>query len=147
MATVRDLLRVKGDEILSITPDTMTLDALKIMAEKKVGALLVMDGDRLAGIVSERDFVHRFAEIETCQIDAPVSEYMTDEVFYVLPEMTVDKCMQMMTHLHIRHLPVFENEKLIGLISIGDVVKEIIRDKEDMLQTMENFVTGRGYGR
>jgi CBS domain-containing protein len=146
MATVRDLLNMKGDEIWSIGPDTSTLDALKVMAQKKVGALLVMEGDKLMGIVSERDFARRFAEVEMCQIDAPVKEYMTDEVYFVLPDMSVNKCMHMMTHLHVRHLPVFEGDQLVGLISIGDVVKEIIRDQESMIQSMENYITGRGYG-
>jgi CBS domain-containing protein len=146
MATVRDLLNMKGDEIWSIGPDTSTLEALKVMAQKKVGALLVMEGEKLVGIVSERDFARRFAEIGDCQVDVPVKEYMTDEVYYVLPDMSIHKCMHMMTHLHVRHLPVFENDKLIGVISIGDVVKEIIRDQESMIQSMENFITGRGYG-
>jgi CBS domain-containing protein len=146
MATVRDLLNMKGEEVYSIGPEASTLDALKLMAEKKIGALLVMEGEKLVGIVSERDFARRFAEVGTCAIDAPVKEYMTDEVYFVLPEMSIQKCMQMMTHLHVRHLPVFEGEKLAGMISIGDVVKEIIRDQESLIQSMENFITGRGYG-
>jgi CBS domain-containing protein len=146
MTTVRDLLNIKGEQVWSIGPDASTLEALKLMAQKKIGALLVMDGDALVGIVSERDFARRFADIGACAIDAPVKEYMTDEVYYVSPSMSIEKCMHMMTHLHIRHLPVFEDEKLIGLISIGDVVKEIIRDQESLIQSMENFITGRGYG-
>ncbi|HSV85819.1 MAG TPA: CBS domain-containing protein [Levilinea sp.] len=146
MTTVRDLLNIKGEEIWSVSPEATTLEALKVMAEKKVGALLVMEGEKLVGIVSERDFARRFAEMGACQIDVPVKEYMTDEVYFVLPDMSVNKCMQMMTHLHVRHLPVFEGEKLIGMISIGDVVKEIIRDQESLIQSMENFITGRGYG-
>jgi len=146
MTTVRDLLNIKGDDVWSVSPDASTLEALKLMAEKKIGALLVMEGEKLVGIVSERDFARRFAEVGSCAIDAPVKEYMTDEVYYVLPDMSINKCMQMMTHLHVRHLPVFEGEKLIGMISIGDVVKEIIRDQESMIQSMENFITGRGYG-
>lgn len=146
MTTVRDLLNIKGEQVWSIGPDASTLEALKLMAQKKIGALMVMDGDALVGIVSERDFARRFADIGACAIDAPVKEYMTDEVYYVSPGMSIEKCMHMMTHLHIRHLPVFEDEKLIGLISIGDVVKEIIRDQESLIQSMENFITGRGYG-
>jgi CBS domain-containing protein len=146
MATVRDLLNMKGEGVYSVGPEASTLDALKLMAEKKIGALLVMEGEKLVGIVSERDFARRFADIGTCAIDAPVKDYMTDEVYFVLPEMSIQKCMQMMTHLHVRHLPVFEGEKLAGMISIGDVVKEIIRDQESLIQSMENFITGRGYG-
>jgi CBS domain-containing protein len=146
MITVRDLLKVKGSEIWSVRPEDPVLKALNLMAEKDIGALLVMDQEKLRGIVSERDFVRSIAETERCLIDAAVSNYMTKVVITVEPDQTVDDCMKLMTDKHIRHLPVIENDKIIGLISIGDVVKADIAGKESTIHSLENYIEGRGFG-
>jgi CBS domain-containing protein len=116
------------------------------MAEKDIGALLVMEGEKLHGIVSERDFVRSIAESERCLIEAAVSKYMTRVVITVTPEQSIDDCMKTMTDHHIRHLPVVESEKVVGVISIGDIVKADIMDKMAKINTLENYIEGRGFG-
>ncbi len=142
MTTVKDLLRIKGNAIFSVSPHTSLMDALKIMTEKNVGALLVMDDDQLAGIISERDFVHLIARDGGCQFESPVSDYMTSHVYTVAPEMTIEDCMQMMTQRRIRHLPVLASGKLAGLISIGDVVKNLISEQSSLIQDLEKYIQG-----
>jgi CBS domain-containing protein len=126
LTTVQDLLRIKGDQVWSISPETTVIETLQILAEKRVGALLVLDGDRIAGIVSERDFVRRIAAEGSCHLGQPVKEIMTTEVITVHSEDNIEACMSLMTEKHIRHLPVVDQDKLVGLVSIGDVVKAII---------------------
>jgi CBS domain-containing protein len=146
MITVRDLLKGKGHEVWSVTPEDVVLKALNLMAEKDIGALVVLDQDKLKGIVSERDFVRSIAESERCLIDAPVSKYMTKVVITVEPDQSTDNCMRIMTDHRIRHLPVVENGHVIGVISIGDVVKADIANKELTINTLENYIEGRGFG-
>jgi CBS domain-containing protein len=147
MAKVRDLLQVKGNEIWHVSPDTTVLEALKFMADKDVGALLVLQNDQLVGIISERDFVRSIAETEQCLLYTTVQDYMTKEMFYVGTDQSIEECMQLMTQKHIRHLPVIENSQVLGVVSIGDIVKELIQDKESTIDTLENYIEGRGYGR
>lgn len=147
MSTVRDLLKVKGNEVWSVSPETSVLDTLRMMAEKEVGALVVLDAGQIVGIISERDFARSIAKTEQCILDTTVMDYMTKKVVTIGPDQTVDDCMQMMTKGRIRHLPVVEGKKLIGLISIGDVVKEIISSKESTIDNLENYIEGRGYVR
>ena len=146
MTTVHDLLRIKGGEVWGVSSHTTILQALKKMAEKDVGALLVVDDDQIVGIISERDFVRSVAQTETCHINATVEAYMTRAVVTVRPEQTIEACMQLMTEHRIRHLPVVENQQLVGLISIGDVVKEMISGRESTITSLEDFIEGRGYG-
>ena len=146
MITIREVLKVKGNQVWSITPDTSVLEALQLMTEKQVGALLVLEGEKIAGIFSERDFVHGVAEKERCIVNTTVIEYMTPKVFTVSPDETIEDCMQLMTKEHFRHLPVVENGKLTGLISIGDIVKDIISTEKSKARMLENFIEGRGYG-
>ena len=146
MLKIRDLLKVKGNQVWSITPETSVLEALQLMTEKQVGALLVLDGEKIAGIISERDFVHGVAEKERCIVNTTIFEYMTPKVITVSPDQTVEDCMQLMTKEHIRHLPVVENGKLVGMISIGDIVKEIISSEKSRADALENYIEGRGYG-
>lgn len=146
MLNVRDLLRIKGDGVWAVSPETSTIDALRFMAAKNIGALVVMDGSILAGIISERDFVYRIASEGNVQLDTPISEYMTTRVFTVTPEQTIDDCMMLMTDRHIRHLPVMDNGALTGLISIGDVVKGIIGDQTSTIHNLEDYILGVGYG-
>jgi CBS domain-containing protein len=146
MLKIRDLLKVKGNQVWSITPETSVLEALQLMTEKQVGALLVMDGEKIAGIISERDFVHGVAEKERCIVNTTIYEYMTPKVITVSLDQTVEDCMQLMTAQHIRHLPVVEKDKLVGMISIGDIVKEIISSEKSRADSLENYIEGRGYG-
>ena len=126
MTTVRDLLFSKGSQVWSIGPETSVLGALEMMAEKNVGALIVLQNEKLVGIISERDFARAIAKIGQCLIEAPVNDFMTKEVFTVGLAATTDECMSLMSAKKIRHLPVIADDKLVGLISIGDVVKEVI---------------------
>lgn len=146
MNKIRELLKAKGTQVWSISPDTSVLEALQLMTEKQVGALLVMEGEKIAGIISERDFVHGVAEKERCIVNTTIVEYMTPKVITVTPDQTVEDCMGLMTKEHIRHLPVVENGKLAGMISIGDIVKEIISSEKSRADALENYIEGRGYG-
>jgi CBS domain-containing protein len=146
MITIGELLKTKGNQVWSITPDTSVLEALQLMTEKQIGALVVLDGGRIAGIFSERDFVHGVSEKERCIVNTTVMEYMTQKVFTVSPDQTVEDCMQLMTKEHFRHLPVVDNGKLTGIVSIGDLVKEIISTEKSKTAMLENYIEGRGYG-
>lgn len=146
MAQVKDLVRIKGGDVWSVSPNTNVLDALRLMDEKDIGALLVTDKGMLVGIFSERDFARAIVETGTCVITAEVKEYMTTKVYTIAPSNSVEDCMQLMTAKKIRHLPVMENDDLAGVISIGDVVKEMIASKESTISTLENYIEGRGYG-
>lgn len=147
MYTVRNLLQVKGDSgVWAVSPETSTIDALRFMAEKNVGALLVLEDGLLVGIISERDFVRRIARNRACDLNATVQEYMTPKVITVTLDTTIDECMKIMTDKRIRHLPVYDGEKLHGLISIGDVVKGIIDEQSMTIDNLEKYITGGGYG-
>jgi CBS domain-containing protein len=147
MTTVRGLLKTKGDQVWSVGPDASVLEALERMAEKNVGALVVVQNDSLLGIISERDFARAIAKFGRCLIEAPVKEYMTKDVYSVGPDLSTDECMSLMTEKRIRHLPVMEDNKLIGLISIGDVVREVVSAKESTIHSLENYIGGTDYNR
>jgi len=147
LTTVRDLLKMKGDKVFSVSPDTSVIETIKIMAEKRIGDLLVLEGDQIAGIVSERDFVREIARENVCHLNEPVRDVMTKEVFTVHPSQTIKDCMQMMTEKHIRHLPVVEDDQVVGLISIGDVIKGIITSQEFTIDQLEKYISGGGYNR
>ncbi len=142
MITVRQLLRAKGHDVWHIAPDASVYDALKLMADKEVGALLVLEGEDLIGIISERDYARKVILKEKSSMDTPVREIMTHEVISVRPEQTIQECMALMTDKRIRHLPVLENDQLIGIISIGDVVKAIISQQEFMIEQLERYIEG-----
>lgn len=143
MKTVKQLLEVKGYDVWSIAPDSSVYDALGLMAEKDVGALVVLDGERLAGIISERDYARKVILRGKSSMETPVSDIMTPRVVCVRPGDTIAQCMALMTEKHIRHLPVLEDDQLIGIISIGDVVKTIISEQEFIIQQLENYIAGR----
>ena len=143
MPTVRDLLRTKGDEVWYVTPNADMLETLKIMADKRVGALVVLDEGKIQGIVSERDFARGVAREERCALNTTVLEYMTSNVITVTPETSIEECMRLMTNERIRHLPVMEGGHLAGIISIGDVVKEIISSMDSTIHSLENYIQGR----
>ena len=147
MATVRDLLKFKGDQVWSIGPETSVLEALELMSEKNVGALVVLQNGQLQGIISERDFARSIAKIGRCLIETPVQDHMTKEVFTIGLDSSTEECMNLMTEKRIRHLPVVVDSKLVGLISIGDVVKEVISSKESTIHILEKYIEGTDYAR
>jgi len=140
MKTVTQLLQAKGREIHTISPDARVFDALKLMAEKNVGALVVTEGGRLAGILSERDYARKVILLSKSSHDIAVREIMTAKVITVQPGQTVEQCMALMTEKRIRHLPVTEGEKLIGVLSIGDLVKEVISEQEQTIKQLESYI-------
>jgi CBS domain-containing protein len=129
--------------VWSIPPDASVYEAIKLMADKGVGALLIMEGQRLVGIVSERDYARKVILQGKSSWDTPVSEIMTDKVFYVRPDQTVEDCMALMTAQRIRHLPVLDDERVIGVVSIGDLVKAVISEQEVRIQQLEQYIMGR----
>lgn len=142
MINVRDILQEKGKEIWKVSPDTSVFDALKLMADRNIGALLVLDGKKLAGIFSERDYARKVILKGKASKDTAVREIMTAVVVTVRLAQTVEECMELMTANRIRHLPVVEGDQLAGVISIGDVVKAIISDREFTIKQLENYITG-----
>ena len=143
MHTVGQILRKKGHDIWSVDPDTTVYEALQMMADKNVGALVVLDNGELVGIFSERDYARKIVLQGKTSRQTAVREIMTSRVNCVHPEQTTDECMALMTAKHIRHLPVLdEDERLVGVISIGDVVKAIISDQEFVIEQLENYIKG-----
>jgi CBS domain-containing protein len=142
MTYVRQLLKTKGNEIWSIAPQATVYEALQIMSEKDVGALLVVDKEHLVGIFSERDYARKVILKERSSKDTTVGELMTREVLYIEPQSTVEDCMALMTAKRVRHLPVLEDERLIGIVTIGDAVKQIISDREFTIQQLERYIKG-----
>jgi CBS domain-containing protein len=142
--TIGQLLQAKGSRIWSIEPEATVYRALQIMAEKNVGALLVIDRDQLVGIFSERDYARKVILKGKSSKDTSVSELMTPEVFYINTNATIEECMALMTVKHIRHLPVLENKQLIGIVTLGDVVQQIIAEQKFTIRELEKYITG-GY--
>ena len=143
MITVKRLLEKKGADIWTISPHETVFDALALMAKKNIGALLVVEAGVLIGIVSERDYARKIILKGKASMDTLVWEIMTTKVVFVNAELTIEECMALMTDKRIRHLPVFSNDKLIGVISIGDVVKAVISEQEFVIEQLENYITGR----
>jgi CBS domain-containing protein len=143
MKTVAQLLRMKGQQVLTVAPDVSVFDALGVMAEKNVGALLVVEERRLVGVFSERDYARKVILKGKASRDIAVREIMTSPVLYVRPEQTIEDCMALMTDKRVRHLPVLEDERLVGVISIGDVVKAIIAEQEFLIEQLQNYISGR----
>ncbi len=133
----------KGSQVYSVTPDTSVWDALEIMADKNIGALVVLEDDKIMGIFSERDYARRLALRGKRSRETPVKDIMTDVVATVSPSHSMKDCMEVMTSEYVRHLPVMEGDALVGLVSIGDVVKSIMSYQEAMIQQLEAYITGR----
>jgi len=143
MKTVAHILKSKSDQnVYTITPTASVLDALKLMAEKNVGALLVMDGEQIAGIITERDYARKIILKGRSSKDTPVRDIMTSSVMCVRPEQTSEECMMLMTENRLRHLPILDNGKLVGLISIGDLVKDIISEQQFIIEQLEHYIAG-----
>jgi len=142
MNNVNDILRVKGHDVWSISPDASVYDAIRLMADKKVGALVVIEGSKPVGIVSETDYMRKVILKGRTSQGTSVKAIMTTRVLYVQPEQNIEECMVLMTEKRTRHLPVIVEGKLIGLISIGDVVKSIIDEQRFTIEQLENYITG-----
>ncbi len=143
MKTVQQMLHAKGFDVWSTSPDTSVYDALKLMAENNVGALLVMNEKKLIGIFSERDYARKMILKGKHSKDTAVREVMTENPICIGPDKSIEECMTIMTDSHIRHLPVVERENLVGVISIGDVVKAIISEQQGTIADLESYITGR----
>ena len=143
MLTVYQLLQNKGRDTWSINPDATVYEALNLMSEKEIGALLVLENRELVGIISERDYARKVILKGKSSMSTPVREIMTSRVYYLRTDQTIDDCMALMTSKRIRHLPVFEDGQLVGVISIGDVVKAIISQQEFVIEQLENYITGK----
>lgn len=142
MDRVWQILENKGHEVWSIGPDDTVLQALQRLAEKDIGALVVLDGGEVSGIFSERDYARKVILHGKTSAETRVHEVMSSRVLYVRPDQSVDECMAVMTENHIRHLPVMDGERLVGVISIGDLVKSVISHQEFIIEQLENYITG-----
>jgi len=142
MIYVRDLLKSKGTEVWSVSPDSSVYEALQLMAEKDVGALLVLQREELVGIFSERDYARKIILRGKVSKNTPVKEIMSTNILFVRPDQTIEECMALMTDKRFRHLPVYKGKNLVGLISIGDVVKAIISGQEFVIKQLENYISG-----
>ena len=140
MNTVKDILAEKGKQVWSVEPKTSLIDVLKKLRAHNIGALLVVENGMVKGIISERDFAYQIAEKSACPLEAPVSTWMTREVIAVHSNTTINECMQLMSREHIRHLPVVDDGKLVGLISIGDVVRAVISGQQSTILGLENYI-------
>lgn len=146
MKRAGDILKVKGDAVYSVSPSASVLDALKIMAEKGIGAILVMEEEKVVGIFSERDYARRVA-LQGRSESTPVSEVMTEDIYFVHPEQTIQECLAQMTDKHIRHLPIVAGDSVVGVISIGDLVKATIDHQADLIRNLEDYIMGHDYNR
>lgn len=140
MKLVQQLLDSKGRYVTSISPDASVLDAIKLMADKAIGSLVVMDGDKLLGIVTERDYARKVIIKGRASDKTPVSDIMTTGVLTTSPDATANSCMEVMTVKKCRHLPVVENGKVVAMISIGDLVQAIIADQQEEIQQLESYI-------
>jgi CBS domain-containing protein len=143
MRTVGDILDAKGSEIYSISPDATVYEALSRMAEKNVGSMLVFEGSDLVGLISERDYSRKTILKGKFSKETAVREIMTTELISVHPDDDIEECMELFTDKHVRHLPVVEEGKVVGLVSIGDIVKNIIDYKEFIIEELENYIKGQ----
>lgn len=142
MRTARQLLAAKPAEVFAVGPDDSVYEAIRLMAEKSIGAVLVMEGARLAGIVSERDYARKVVLRDRSSRETPVRDIMTADVVTVGPDFSVERCMQLMTEHRIRHLPVMRGDEVVGVVSIGDLVKAVIEEQQMELDQMQRYIAG-----
>jgi CBS domain-containing protein len=142
MKNVKQILDAKGYDIWSVSPAESVLDSLKMMADKRVGALLVMEGDKLVGIVTERDYARKVILEGKSSADTTVREIMSSKVLCVSPERSVDECMALMTDKRARHLPVVDQKQVIGVLSIGDLVKAVIDEQQILIDQLQHYISG-----
>jgi CBS domain-containing protein len=143
MTTVNDILKSKERLVYTVTPETSVEDALKLMAEQQIGAVVVMDGVTIAGIFSERDFARKTLSIDGFHLGLPVRDLMSTPVYFIHPTHSLENCMNIMTEKRIRHIPVMSGDELIGIVSIRDVVKWLIADKSFEINELEHFVSSQ----
>jgi CBS domain-containing protein len=144
MHNARDLIRQKGGKVFSVMPDASVLDALRLMAEQNTGAVMVMAGDKIIGILSERDCVRKLELDDRTAAATKVQDIMTSNVLYVEAAQSVEECMAVMIDKNIRHLPVYENGKLLGVMSVRDVLKEVVDYQKFMISQLEHYIAGSG---
>jgi CBS domain-containing protein len=142
MALVAELLRHKGHAVYSVEPDQPVLEAIRRMAEYGVGALLVMHAEQLLGVVSERDYARKIILLGRSSSDTPVRQIMSSPVISVPPNRSVAECMQLMTHRRVRHLPVVERDRVIGVLSIGDLVRSVVEEQQHTIEQLEQYIHG-----
>lgn len=144
MKAVTEILKSKPDQAVhTVAPGASVYEAVKLMAEKNIGALLVMEGGKIVGMITERDYARKTALAGRSPRETPVGEIMTAPVMYVRPDQTNEECMALMTDNRLRHLPVLDNGRLIGLLSIGDLVKDIISEQQFIIEQLEHYITGQ----
>ncbi len=144
MRSVRDVLRAKGNAVCAVKPDDTVYRALAVMAERNIGAVIVNEGESVVGIFSERDYARQVVLKGKRSKDTLLRDVMTTQVVFIRPEQSMEECMALMTDKHIRHLPVLEDGRLAGILSIGDVVKAVISEKEFVISQLENYITKGG---
>jgi CBS domain-containing protein len=144
--TAKELVGYKGQEVWSVGPESTVFEALELMAEKNIGAVLVTDGDRLVGIFSERDYARKVVLAGKSSKDTMVRELMSGNLITTSPDTTVKECLDLFTENRIRHLPIVDNGKLVGILTIGDAVKHMITHLEQTVRDLEKYITGGGYG-
>jgi CBS domain-containing protein len=142
MKTVRHILHEKGTAVFAVPPDASVRDAVRTMGDNDIGVLVITRGENVVGIISERDIARKIILNDTSPVTTPVSDIMTTEIITVTPDKSIDECMALMSSKHIRHLPVTDGKKLVGLISIGDVVKATITEKEQLIKELQNYISG-----
>ncbi len=146
MKTVAEILNTKGRQVWVIAPQATVLEALKLMADKNVGCLVVLENERVVGIISERDYARKIALRGKSSVNTPVKDIMSTTVYHIHLQNTVDDCLQLMTQQTVRHLPVEEDGKLLGLISIGDVVKAVIEEQSTTISQLSDYISGKYMG-
>jgi CBS domain-containing protein len=142
MPTIKDILNAKGRDVHSISPDSKVFDALKLMADKGIGALVVLTEGKIVGVISERDYARKVILMGKLSKDTPVQDIMTSEIICISPDQVPEACLALMTDKHVRHMPVLENDQLVGIVSIGDLVKSIISDQKLRIDQLEHYVRG-----
>jgi len=144
MTTVAQILKSKPDNTVhSTTPTASVFDAVKLMADKNIGALLVKEGERIVGVITERDYARKIVLMARASKDTPVRDVMTANVMFVQPERSSEECMALMTENRLRHLPVLDQGRLVGLVSIGDLVKDVISEQKFIIQQLEQYIAGQ----
>ncbi len=143
MYLVKDILKEKGNEVYTVEPEATVYEALKKMAGKNIGALLVVKKEKVVGVFSERDYARKIILKGKSSKDSTVGELLSERIFYVKPTTTTTECMQIMTDHRVRHLPVLDNDKLVGIVSIGDIVNKTIQGQKDTIKQLEDYILGK----
>lgn len=141
MGKVKDILAAKGNAVFSVLPSVTVYTAIELMCQKNIGGLLIMEGSDLKGIFTERDYARKLILKGKSSKDTPIGDLMTTQLITVSPESSIEECMQLMTAKHIRHLPVLDGEEVVGMISIGDVVRSVIQEQRSIIEHLEQYIT------